>query len=234
VANEGQWPVKGTRLSRETLLDGTVHELARASPADVRIMSDDERRASLEATLARAPDCGDPWVFGYGSLIWNPAFHYVERRIGRVYGFHRRFCLWTMMGRGSPERPGLVLGLEAGGSCGGVVYRVAKAQARTELDLVWRREMLTSAYRAVWVRVHTPDGVEPAVTFAINAEHDRYTGRLTEARICEAIATAEGYLGRCSEYLVETVRHLAELGIHDRRLEAIARDVHALADGSHS
>ena len=179
-----------TRLSRQSLLDGTVHALVRDGPGAVHMMDDAERDASLREALSRAPVGGDVWVFGYGSLIWNPAFHYVERRIGRVHGFHRRFCLWTTLGRGSPENPGLVLGLESGGSCTGVAYRIAASEVGTELDVVWRREMLTSAYRPVWVRVHTAAGPAKAVTFAINASHERYSGRLSEARICQAIASS--------------------------------------------
>ena len=81
-------------------------------------------------------------MFAYGSLIWNPAFHFVERRTGLIHGWHRRFCLWTALGRGTPDRPGLVLGLDRGGTCRGVAFRIAAAAVDEELDLIWRREMV--------------------------------------------------------------------------------------------
>ena len=141
----------GLKLTRESILDGTFHAAVRSSLGpNVRFMSDAERAAQIGAILARAPRRRRIWVFAFGSLIWNPAFHLVERRTARIHGFHRQFCLWARAGRGSPERPGLMLSLEPGGSCAGVAYRLAASAAATELDVLWRREMATMAYRPVW------------------------------------------------------------------------------------
>ena len=221
-------PVKTPRLTRESILDGSLRARVLREP-ELRdmVLPDAERIASLEATLGDARGKGDVWVFGYGSLIWNPAIHFVEKRTARIHGYHRSFCLWSPMGRGTPDCPGLMLGLESGGACRGVVLRVAEQVVPTELDILWRREMFTGAYRPTWVTARTAGGPVAAVTFVVNRDNARYAGRLSADRIAHHIAAAEGPMGACRDYLFETVRHLAELGIRDRRLEATARAVRA-------
>lgn len=213
-------------LTRERIRSGWVQELVRAKDIP-GALDEAELAASRAACLAACPTPGEVWVFGYGSLIWNPCFHFVERRVVTVPGWHRRFCLWTSLGRGTQERPGLMLGLERGGSCRGVAFRLAPEEVESELDIVWRREMVTEAYRPVWVRAQSAAGALRAIAFAINRRHPRYAGRLEEARIVEAIATARGPLGACCEYLFNTVAHLDELGVPDRRLHALCRAVRA-------
>lgn len=216
------------KITRESILEGRVRDFVEDHPELRRLLlPEEERRASLEAILARARSRDDVWVFAYGSLIWNPAFHFVERRIARVHGYHRRFCLWTAIGRGSLDNPGLLLGLERGGACRGLVYRIAEPDVETELDIIWRREMLTGAYHPTWVSAHTESAKVPAITFVINRDNNRYAGRLSEDRIARVIASAHGTVGPCCEYLFETVEHLHELGIRDHRLEAMARKVRA-------
>jgi cation transport protein ChaC len=214
------------KITRENILSGVLHESARAllGPA-TRFMTPEERARQLDEMLARAPRRDRVWIFGYGSLIWNPAFHFTERRAALLYGFHRQFCLWARAGRGSPGRPGLMLGIERGGSCHGVAYRLARAQIRTELDVVWRREMLTMAYRPVWVDVRTAKGIEPAITFAVNRKHERYVRGLDTDSIVHYLTTGAGPLGRCRDYLFDTVAHLHQIGIRDRRLEILAERV---------
>ncbi len=188
------------------------------------LLSEDALQASRRSLLAEAP-AAVPWVFGYGSLIWNPAFHYVESRIGTIHGYHRRFCLWTHLGRGSPEQPGLTLGLEPGGSCRGVVLRPAPEDMDHELSIVWRREMVTGAYRPRWVNVDAGGERLRAIAFVINHAHPRYAGRLAEAQMVEVLATATGQLGACADYLFNTVRHLEDIGVPDRRLRRLAEKV---------
>lgn len=217
------------KLTRETILDGTLHASARALLGPkVRFITDEERAAQVQAILARAPRPGRIWIFGFGSLMWNPAFHFVERRTARIHGFHRQFCLWARAGRGSPERPGLMLSLEPGGSCTGVAYRIKPALAATELDVIWRREMLTMAYRPVWTRAYTPRGPEPAIAFSANRGHERYIAGLEDTVIARYLATGAGPLGRCCDYLFDTVAHLRQLGIRDRRMEALEARVRKL------
>lgn len=214
------------KLTRDSILDGTLHASAKATLGpNVRFMSPEERAHSIKTMLASAPRPERVWIFGFGSLIWNPAFHFVERRTARIHGFHRQFCLWARAGRGSPQRPGLMLALERGGSCHGVAYRIAPKHVEVELDVVWRREMLTMAYRPVWVAARTPRGIEHAIAFAANRSHDRYIRGLSDKEISRLLATGEGPLGACCDYLFDTVSHLRELGIRDRRLEALEHRV---------
>jgi len=214
------------KLTREFILDGSLHAVVRATLGPhVRVLSDAERTAQVRDMLARAPRPGRVWVFGFGSLMWNPAFHFVERRTARIHGFHREFCLWARAGRGSPERPGLMLSLERGGSCTGVAYRIARRAAATELDVIWRREMFTGAYRPVWTTAHTPKGPEPAIVFSANRAHERYVTGLPEAEVARYLANGAGKMGRCSDYLFDTVAHLRQLGIRDRRMEALEAKV---------
>jgi len=218
----------GVKLTRESLLDGTFHAAVRGTlGSNVRFMTDAERATQIEDILARAPRSRRVWVFAFGSLIWNPAFHFVERRTARIHGFHRQFCLWARAGRGSPERPGLMLSLVSGGSCTGVAYRVARRAAATELDVLWRREMSTMAYRPVWTTVRTPEGPEPAIAFSANRGHERYVPGLEDGAVARYLATGAGPMGRCCDYLFDTVAHLRQLGIRDRRLEALEVKVRA-------
>jgi cation transport protein ChaC len=216
------------KLTREALLDGSLHAALRAAHGpEMRFMGDAERAAQVRAMLARAPRPGRVWVFAFGSLIWNPAFHYAERRTARIHGWHRQFCLWSRFGRGSPERPGLMLSLESGGSCTGVAYRLAARTAATELDVIWRREMFTMAYRPVWTVARTPKGPEPAIAFTANRGHERYAPGLAFGEVARFLATGAGPMGRCCDYLFDTVAHLRQLGIRDRRLEALEARVRA-------
>lgn len=216
------------KLTRESILDGTLHAAVRDTLGpDARFATDAERGAQIREMLDNAPRPGRVWVFAFGSLIWNPAFHYVERRTARIHGFHRQFCLWSRAGRGSPERPGLMLSLESGGSCTGVAYRLGKDAIESELDVVWRREMFTMAYRPVWTMARTPKGPEPVIAFSANRAHERYAPGLEEEVVARYLATGAGRMGRCCDYLFETVAHLRQLGIRDRRLEALETKVRA-------
>jgi cation transport protein ChaC len=207
-------------LTRENIRSGAVRKIA-AEHGLLRILSDEELATSLGDMLRGVDLSAGVWVFAYGSLIWNPAFHFTDRVVGTVFGWHRRFCLWAHLGRGCPERPGLMLGLERGGCCRGVAYHIAPEAAREELDIVWRREMLSDAYVPRWVDVRTPMATVRAITFTINHAHERYARDLSDEEAAAAIAAASGFLGPCADYLINTVDHLADLGIHDRPLERL-------------
>jgi cation transport protein ChaC len=210
-------------LTREQIQSGWVQQMAREG-GGIHVLSDEELEASRRATLARAPS-DDIWVFGYGSLIWNPAFHFVERRLGTIHGYHRRFCLWTTLGRGSPDCPGLMLGLDRGGSCRGVVLRIAGDDVECELDVLWRREMVSNAYVPAWVKASTPEGDVWAIAFTINRAHERYARKMGEEQMADIITRAVGRVGPCRDYLLNTVDHLDQLGIHDRALKRLADKV---------
>ncbi len=163
----------------------------------------------------------DLWVFGYGSLIWNPAFHYIEKRPALLHGWHRRFCLKLFMGRGTPQTPGLMLGLDEGGSCHGVAFRIAAEKVREELSILWQREMYGGAYHARLLPMETEGGTILAVTFVINHDHPRYVREMSLEQTVELISTGCGDLGTCREYLENTVNHLRELGLSDDGLGRI-------------
>jgi len=207
-------------LTRENIRSGAVRKIA-AEHGLTNILTDQELAASLGRMLDQVDLSEGVWVFGYGSLIWNPAFHFTDRVAGTVHGYHRRFCLWAHLGRGQPDRPGLMLGLDRGGSCRGVAYRIAPEAVMEELDILWRREMIGGAYRPRWVRVYLPDRTVAALTFTINPAHERYARGISDEEAAKAIAGASGFLGACADYLINTVDHLAELGIHDRPLERL-------------
>ncbi|HFD16128.1 MAG TPA: gamma-glutamylcyclotransferase [Rhodospirillales bacterium] len=215
-------------LDRETLAAGDFRRRLRAVAAGVELWSEERIRRSLSETLAARPEPGgDVWLFAYGSLIWNPIIRFSERRIALLRGYHRRFCLRTVLGRGCRERPGLMLGLDHGGSCRGVAFRLPAAIAEPELLLVWRREMVAGAYRPRWLRARTAEGPLTVLAFTIERRHERYCRDLAEEERVAMLATASGALGRAADYLFDTARHLAELGIPDHHLERLCEAVRA-------
>lgn len=211
-------------ITREGLRDGSLlADARRRMPPGIRLPSDAEIEADLDAKLAQHPPGADLWLFGYGSLMWNPAIHYADHRAGMLRGWHRRFCLWLHMGRGTPENPGLMLALDRGGSCAGMLFRIPAAEARSELLLAWRRELFTGAYCSRWVTAITDTGPVRAATFVVNRAHPRYAGRLDEAAVAERLASATGELGSCAAYLNATLGALGQLELRDRGLERLQR-----------
>ncbi len=216
-------------ITRERLLDGSLLRSVRArAPAEMRLMSDAELEASLDSMLAQITPGEDAWLFGYGSLMWNPAIHFSERALGRIAGWHRRYCLWIRMGRGTPNHPGLMLALDRGGSCNGVLFRIPAAEARQELLLAWRREMFGRSYQARWVRARTAAGhVVRAITFVVDRTSPRYAGLLDEDEIAARLASAGGEIGTCASYLIQTTESLRALGVRDPAMERLRRKVEA-------
>lgn len=208
--------------------NGIDDMISKAAPGMV-LLTEAERVASLRQTLAaRRPD--EPvWLFGYGSLIWNPTVHTLERRTGRIEGWHRAFCLYTPAGRGTLDNPGLVLGLDAGGSCSGVAFRLAEDTLEAELTLLWRREMLASSYVPRWIDVlDDADGrIGTALAFTVDPAGDRYAGELAQDMVVQCLATARGALGTAADYLFRTCDGLHGAGIPDPELDRLARMVRA-------
>ena len=170
--------------------------------------------------IAGAPD-GGFWVFAYGSLIWNPDFDFVERRTAVARGWHRRFCLgWDYRYRGNREQPGLMLALDRGGQCNGVIFRLPDQAIEANMHRLIRREMsmVPSAFPPRWIPVTTSEGPLKALTFAMNRKSGRYVGELDDEATADMLATACGFRGSMAEYLHATVSHLDMLGIRDRHL----------------
>ena len=173
------------------------------------------------------------WVFGYGSLLWDPGFAFTERVCARLDGWHRSFCMWSIHYRGTETHPGLVLALDAaaGASCAGLAFAVAPEAAEATLAYLRARELISSAYVERRLPVALDDGrrVE-ALTYVIDPGHPQYCGRLSPARQAEILAPAAGARGPNSDYLMNTVDHLAALGIADGELATLAARVRALMD----
>ena len=194
-------------------------------------LDDIQLSESLNATLAAKPKGAGWWVFAYGSLLWNPLFPFAEARRATLRGLHRRFCLYSMASRGTREAPGLVLGLDRGGGCTGVVYRLPSPAAIDELHLLWRREMVTGSYRPKWVGVQSGDRRLVALAFTVRHDHPQYAGKLdhdTEARI---IANAAGAFGSSLDYLERTRVALIAHGIADPYLDDLAQRIAARCGG---
>jgi cation transport protein ChaC len=213
-------------LSRRHLEQGLMRELYVATIGAAHALDDEALSRSLTATLAAKPKGAGWWVFGYGSLLWNPLFPIAEARPATVHGLHRRFCLRSLASRGTRERPGLVLGLERGGACRGVAFRLPSALALDELHLLWRREMVVGSYRPVWVRVRAGERALTALAFAVRRDHPQYAA-LSMDEQADTIAHACGAFGSSCEYLTKTRSALAEHGIVDAYLERLAADVAA-------
>ena len=159
------------------------------------------------------------WVFGYGSLMWNPDFKLVEKRTGDLKGYHRSLCLKSIVYRGTPNYHGLVFGLDIGNSCQGMVYRIAEENIYSEMQKIWEREMFAGTYIPTWVNVRTKQGSVSAVTFVINHKHEHYIPNLELEEIVERVVRAQGICGSCHEYVQNTVKSLHHLGLRDHYLE---------------
>ncbi|MGH6717686.1 MAG: gamma-glutamylcyclotransferase [Alphaproteobacteria bacterium] len=177
----------------------------------------------------------DIWVFGYGSLMWRPNFDYLERRPALLRGYHRAFCVYSHHYRGTPDRPGLVLGLEGGGSCRGVAFRVAAARAGQVLAYLDAREIPHEVYRRRLVPVDVHGGRSRRVmahTYVVRRDHVQYAGRLPTARAVDLFLHGVGRSGPAHEYLANTVEHLEAMGFRDARLHELYARVQArLAHG---
>jgi cation transport protein ChaC len=215
-------------LTRADLEKDLLRETFRRTHPGVPVLSDADQEASLRGILERHPVGSDVWVFGYGSLVWNPIVHHEERRVARLHGFHRSFCLWSHVNRGSLQKPGLVLGLDTGGSCRGVAFRIAARHVAEELRLLWRREMVLGVYAPRWTAVETGDDILSAIAFFANREHANYAGKLPLETVIRTLVSARGQLGTPAEYLLETVRGLIEHGVRDPYLLELRKRVLAM------
>jgi cation transport protein ChaC len=166
-------------------------------------------------------------VFAYGSLLWRPGFEYRRKQRAHLYGFHRALRVWSVHHRGTRDRPGLVLGLDRGGSCAGCVFEIDEDRKADVAAYLWDREMVTSVYAPRIVRVHLEDGTQrytdSALCFLLDRDHDQYAGNLTNRDAAAVVRAAEGYSGHNREYVRETLRELKEVGIEDRGLAGVAR-----------
>ena len=192
-------------------------------------LSDEELERTRMATLKAHPTGEDLWFFGYGSLMWNPAVNIAESALAQVRGFHRAFCLSLRMGRGSPEFPGLMLALMPGGACQGVAMRIAAAEVENELRILWIREMLSGAYRPVWLNTMIGDRPVKTLSFAANPKHNRFVGKHDFEATARLIASAQGVFGKNRDYLYSTVAALEAHGVASGPMHKLARRVREIA-----
>lgn len=171
-------------------------------------------------------DMGEFWVFGYGSLMWRPGFVHLEHQLARVFGYRRALCVRSFVHRGTEARPGLVLGLDHGGSCLGVAFRVSADLRGEVLAYLRERELVTHVYheRILPVRLASGRGVE-AVGYVVDRSHFQYAGGLGVEEAADIVSGATGQAGPNRDYVVNTVDHLRRLGIRDAWLEGVAKAV---------
>ncbi len=211
-------------LSRRDLEEHRMRAIYLAAADSHRALSDEALAASLAATLAEKPGGAGWWVFAYGSLLWNPLFPFDDAEPALLRGLHRQFCLWSMGSRGTVKQPGLVLGLDRGGCCRGVAYRLPARCARAELALLWRREMVVGSYKPRWIQVQLHPGGRSltALAFVVDRTHPQYAGRLALSRQAKVLANAQGVFGSSADYLERARVALVTHGVVDPYLERLA------------
>ncbi|MSO71328.1 MAG: gamma-glutamylcyclotransferase [Alphaproteobacteria bacterium] len=179
--------------------------------------------AEKAALLASLPTERDLWLFAYGSLMWNPEFAFQKRVPARVHGYHRGFCVYSHTYRGTPEKPGLVLGLDRGGSCMGFAYRIAACDRVAVIDALWKREMDTGVYDARFLKLREGGRLHDALAFTVDRQHSHYAGGLDAERTAKLVRQGVGARGRCLDYLASLVEHLDALGIKDGEMHRLLK-----------
>ncbi|EOT7786939.1 TPA: glutathione-specific gamma-glutamylcyclotransferase [Escherichia coli] len=197
------------------------------------LWSAEQRAASLAATLAATlacrPDEGPVWIFGYGSLMWNPALEFTESCTGTLVGWHRAFCLRLTAGRGTAHQPGRMLALKEGGRTTGVAYRLPEETLEQELTLLWKREMITGCYLPTWCQLDLDDGCTVnAIVFIMDPRHPEYESDTRAQVIAPLIAAASGPLGTNAQYLFSLEQELIKLGMQDDGLNDLLVSVKKL------
>ena len=168
----------------------------------------------------------DLWVFGYGSLMWNPGFDHVERQLATVHGYHRSLCIYSHVHRGTPDNPGLVLGLDLGGSCRGVAFRVRADKREATVDYLRAREQVTMIYREIFLRTRLSDGRNvDAMVYVVDRSHHQYAGPLPRDRVLQMVRQGVGVSGANPHYVLSTHEHLSTIGIRDAELAWLARQL---------
>lgn len=163
------------------------------------------------------------WIFGYGSLMWRPGFEFVRSAAATVQGYHRSLCVYSHIHRGTPEKPGLVLGLDRGGSCHGIAFEIAPENWDETISYLRAREQVTSVYLEKKVRAKLREDAQRvnAVTYIADRKHTQYAGVLSRGKILTHVAQGHGVSGSCRDYVASTAEHLRSMNIRDHALEAI-------------
>jgi len=174
---------------------------------------------------ARTQTGEDLWVFAYGSLMWRPGFDHLERRHARLIGAHRALCVYSFVHRGTPERPGLVLGLDRGGNCRGIAYRVAADKRAATVDYLRSREQVTLVYREAWRAVWLDDDPQQSVqalVYMVDRGHRQYAGRLPLDKQLHFVRQGHGRSGNNRDYVLDAVKEVERQGYRDEDLHLLA------------
>ncbi len=170
------------------------------------------------------------WIFGYGSLMWRPGFEFMSQAHARIRGFHRCLCVYSLHHRGTKAKPGLVLGLDRGGSCVGVAFQIEPAKWEATMAYLRAREQVSMVYletiRSVEI-LGSNQKVE-AVTYVVDRNHPQYARKLSHQSLLKHVLQGEGGMGRCRDYVTSTLEHLRQMNIHDKTLEALGAELHLL------
>ncbi len=178
--------------------------------------------------MSQSEAAGDLWVFGYGSLMWRPGFPHLEAKQALLEGYHRSFCVYSRYWRGTPERPGLVLGMTPGGQCRGAAFRVAMTERAAVIDYLAERELAAYAYVAAFLPTEIEGRTVEAYSFIANQDHHHYAGDLSLQQAAQIIMDAEGKAGLNRDYLINTVRELEARGFVEPELHDLLREVETL------
>ena len=225
----------------EELVARTIRELPDLGPEPGWTLLSEDELDAVAHDLHEQSHHEPLWVFAYGSLIWKPDFDAIDHRRASAYGWHRSFCMKMRRWRGTPETPGLMMALERGGRCDGVIYRMPDDDRDAQIRRMVRREIRfhQNVHMVRWINVRTAEGKVRVMVFWAGPKGERIASRLPLDRVAHILARACGSAGSCAEYLFNTVSHLAEHGIYDRNLwrlqELVADEIRNLdtAPGTH-
>jgi cation transport protein ChaC len=199
----------------------------RASPENLLLIT--QRAMSLKVVSEAELSKGDLWVFGYGSLMWRPGFEFIEQVPARLIGEHRALCVYSFDHRGTPEKPGLVLGLDRGGACRGIAFRVAAKQRGDTVAYLRSREQTTNVYRevmrSVWLEDEARQRVS-ALAYVVDRGHLQYAGRLSLAEQLRHVQQGHGRSGNNRDYVLSTVKSIEAQGFRDKPLHQLAALLH--------
>ena len=211
------------KLTRENITQGRLGEKIRSISGSDKVLSQDELISERRKVI---PDNGigeDIYIFAYGSLLWNPTIDYEEQFLAKIYGFHRSFCMKTNLGRGSFENPGLMLALDYGGSCRGSAFRLNKKDSIKNIDILFKREMVTGAYKPKLIKTKLENNKNVlSLAFTVDKKHKNYFAKKNTFIKAKMIFKARGFLGTCQEYFDNTLESLEELAIKDLEMRAIS------------
>ncbi|WP_298769151.1 gamma-glutamylcyclotransferase [uncultured Shewanella sp.] len=219
MTKKEEWALTRKKLASQTLPEWLQE---RVDSGELNLLDEETRQTLLKQTLSSYLKDKPLWIFAYGSLMWNPTFHFEHVEPCTLKDYHRQFCIRDVIARGTSAQPALMLGIEQGGKCQGLGYQISPKEVNKELEILWNREMLTGVYVPTWVDIWLSSNEKvSALTFTMNQSHSNYLPGLSLAEVSQFMATASGPLGRNSDYLLQLVGRLQELGLEDESMSEL-------------